>query len=94
MTIAIYDIQSEDATAQMVLWKNLDDVMARHSILESKFKEFMVNNVQRNWNAVRMIHSSGDATIPMKDQERTCFFHWAKSLEKHTKVDIRVDLQH
>ena len=41
-----------------------------------------------------MIYDSGDATVPMKDQERTCFFHWAQSLEKHTKADIRADLQH
>jgi hypothetical protein len=30
MTIAVCDMQSEDAAAQMVLWKNLNDVMARH----------------------------------------------------------------
>jgi hypothetical protein len=41
-----------------------------------------------------VIYGSGDATIPMKDQERTCLFHWAQSLEKHTKADIRADLQH
>jgi hypothetical protein len=29
MTIAVYDMQSEDAAAQMVHWKNLNDVMAR-----------------------------------------------------------------
>jgi hypothetical protein len=41
-----------------------------------------------------MIYNTGDATIPMKDQERTCFFHWAQPLEKHTKADIRADFQH
>jgi hypothetical protein len=30
----------------------------------------------------------------MKDQERTCLFYWAQSLEKHTKADIRADLQY
>jgi hypothetical protein len=30
----------------------------------------------------------------MMDQERTCLFHWAQSLEKHTKADICADLQH
>src|SRR5665811_2292182 len=29
----------------------------------------------------------------MVDQERTCLFHWAQSLDKHTKADIRADLQ-
>jgi hypothetical protein len=78
----------------MVLWKNLNDVMARHGILEPKFKGFMADSAQANWNTVRVIYGSGDATIPMKDQERTCLFHWAKFLEKHTKVDIRADLQY
>jgi hypothetical protein len=94
MTIAVCDMQSEDAVAQMVLWKNLNDVMARHSVTKPKFKGFMADSAQGNWNAVRVIYGSGDATIPMKDQERTCLFHWAQSLEKHTKADIRADLQH
>jgi hypothetical protein len=44
--------------------------------------------------AAGVIYGSDDASIPMKDQERTCLFHWAQSLEKHTKADIRADLQH
>jgi hypothetical protein len=94
MTIAICDMQSEDAAAQMVLWKNLNVVMARHDIPEPKFKGFMADIAQANWNAVRVIYGSSDATIPMKDQERTCLFHWAQSLEKNMKADIRADLQH
>jgi hypothetical protein len=94
MTIAVCDMQSEDATAQMVLWKNLNDVMARHGIPEPKFKGFMTDSAQANWNAVRVIYGNGDTTIPMKDQERTCLFHWAQSFEKHTKADICADLQH
>jgi hypothetical protein len=93
MTIAVCDMLSEDAAAQMVLWKNLNDVMARHGIPEPKFKGFMADSAQANWNAVRVIYGSGDATIPMKDQERMCLFYWAQSLEKHTKADIRADLQ-
>jgi hypothetical protein len=68
--------------------------MARHGVPEPKLKGFMVDSAQANWNAVRGIYGSGDAMIPMKDQERTCLFHWAQSLEKHTKADIRSDLQH
>ena len=78
----------------MVFWKNVNDVMARHGVPSPKFKGFMADSAQANWNAVRMIYGSGDATVPMKDQERTCLFHWAQSLEKHTKADIRADLQH
>jgi hypothetical protein len=75
MTIAVCDMQSEDAATQMVLWKNLNDVMARYDIHEPKFKGFMTDSAQANWNALRVIYGSGDAMIPMKDQERTCFFH-------------------
>jgi hypothetical protein len=75
MTIAVCDMQSEDATAQSVLWKNLNVVLARHGIPEPKFKGFMADSTQANWNAIRVIYDSGDAAIPMKDKERTCLFH-------------------
>jgi hypothetical protein len=68
--------------------------MARQGVPELKFKGFMVDSAQTKWNAVRVIYGSDDATISIKDQERTCLFHWAQSLEKHTKADIRADLQH
>jgi hypothetical protein len=94
ITIPVCNMQSKDAAAQMVLWKNLNDVMARHGVLEPKFKEFMADSAQANWNVVRVIYSSGNATIPMMDQERTCLFHWAQSLEKQTKANIHANLQH
>jgi hypothetical protein len=94
MTIAVCDMQLEDAAAQMVLWKNLNDVMARHGVPEPKFKGFMADSAQADRIVVRVIYGSGEATIPMKDQKRTYLFHWAQSLEKHTKADIRVDLQY
>jgi predicted 2-oxoglutarate/Fe(II)-dependent dioxygenase YbiX len=53
----------------------------------------MADSAQANWNAIRVLYDSGDATILMKNQERTCLFHWIQSLEKHTKVDICIDLQ-
>jgi hypothetical protein len=59
--------------------------MARHGVLEPKFKGFMADSAQANWNAVRMIYGSGDASIPMKDQERTCLFYWAQSLKSIRK---------
>jgi hypothetical protein len=54
----------------------------------------MADSAQANRNAVWVIYGSGDASIiPMKDHERTCLFQWIQSLEKHTKADIRADLQ-
>jgi hypothetical protein len=69
MTIAICDMQSEDAATQSVLWKNLNVVLARHGILERKFKGFMADSPQASWNAIQVIYRSRDAAIPMKDQE-------------------------
>jgi hypothetical protein len=48
MTIAVCDMQSDDAVAQMVLWKNLNDVMARHGVPLPKFKGFMADSAQAN----------------------------------------------
>jgi hypothetical protein len=38
------DNPSEDAAAQGVLWKNLNTIMTKHSILEPNFKEFMADS--------------------------------------------------
>jgi hypothetical protein len=44
MTIVVCNMQSEDVVAQMVLWKNFNDLMARHGIPEPKLKEFMADS--------------------------------------------------
>jgi hypothetical protein len=44
MVIAVCDIQLEDAAAHSVLWKNLNEVMAKHGIPEPKFKGFMADS--------------------------------------------------
>jgi hypothetical protein len=67
MTIAICDMQSEDTVAQSVLWKNLNVVLVKHGVSEPKFKGFMADSAQANWNVVGVIYRSGDAAIPMKD---------------------------
>jgi hypothetical protein len=92
MTIAVCDMQSEDAAAQSVFWKNLNVLVAKHGVPKPKFKGFMADSAQANWNVVRVIYGSGDTAIPMKDQERTCLFHWTQFLEKHTKADIQANL--
>jgi hypothetical protein len=67
MTITICDMQSEDTTAQSVLWKNLNVVLAKDGVPEPKFKGFMADSAQANWNAIRVIYGSRDSAIPMKD---------------------------
>jgi hypothetical protein len=49
--------------------------MTKDGIPEPKFKGFMTDSTQANWNVVRVIYGSGDARIPMMDQERMCLFH-------------------
>ena len=93
LTIACCDFQSEDKDAQLVFWKNLNHVMGRHGIHKPQFQGFMADSAQANWNAVRIIYGSGDPKIPMEGRERTCYFHWAQSLEKHTKQYIVHELQ-
>jgi hypothetical protein len=94
MTIAVCDMQSEDVPAQSVIWKNLNALMAQHGRNKVNFKGFIADSAQANWNVVRIIYGSGDASEKMVDRERTCLFHWTQSLEKHTKADIRQDLQY
>ena len=86
-------MQSEDVAAQQVFWKNLNAVSSKHDITNPNFKGFMADSAQANWNAVRIVYGGGDPAIPMVNRERTCLFHWAQALEKHTKADIRADLQ-
>ncbi len=93
MTIACCDFQSEDKDAQVLFWHNLNHVMARHGIPKPYFKGFMADSAQANWNAVRIVYGSGDPKVSIDGRERTCYFHWTQSLEKHTKLYIKHDLQ-
>ena len=93
MTISCCDFQSEDKDAQVIFWNNLNHVMRRHGIPMPQFRGFMANSAQANWNAVRIVYGSGDPKVPIKGRERTCYFHWTQSLEKHTKQYVMHDLQ-
>ena len=53
----------------------------------------MADSAQENWNVVQIVYGGGDPIVPMENRERTCLMHWMQSLEKHTKADIRGDLQ-
>jgi hypothetical protein len=75
MTIAVCDMQSEDVATQSVVWKNLNVLMAQHGVDKVNLKGFMADSTQANWNVVRIIYGSEDATEKMVDRERTCLFH-------------------
>ena len=64
MTIACCDFQSEDKDAQIIFWKNLNHVMARHGVPLPQFQGFMADSAQANWNAVRIVYGGGDPRLP------------------------------
>ena len=93
MTISCCDFQLEDKDAQVFFRQYLNHVMARHDIPHPTFIGFMGDIAQINWNVIRIVYGSGDPKVPMEDRERTCFFHWKQSLEKHMKSYIKHELQ-
>jgi hypothetical protein len=88
MTIASCDMQSDDCDAQIIFWKNLNVVMKRNGVVHTNFKDFMADNVQANWNAVRVIYGNGKKEDRMDDREKTCQFHWTQSMVKYTEKYI------
>ena len=88
MTIAMCDMQSEDAEAQQLFWENLNDTMKNHGLEETNFKGFMADSAGANWHAVRRVYGSGDKDKPMDNRERTCLFHWTKCLQRATAKNI------
>ena len=59
--------------------------MAMYSVPNPCFKGFMADSAQANWNAIRIVYGNGDPKVPMEGREKTYYFHWTQSLEKHTK---------
>jgi hypothetical protein len=93
MTIACCDMQSEDASAQILFWQNLNSVMHEHGVSSINFKGFMADSAQANWIAVRKVYGGGDENTPMKDKERTCLYHWSVNLDKYTQKYIKPSMQ-
>ena len=44
MTIAICDMQSEDTKVQCIMWRKLNDLMAKNGIENTNFKRFMADS--------------------------------------------------
>jgi hypothetical protein len=74
------------------MWIKLNMTMMKHIFKKQNFKRFMANNIQVNWNVVKMVYGSIDATVTMVDKEQTSLFHWIQSLNKHTKQSIKHEL--
>jgi hypothetical protein len=48
MTVAVYEMQLKDAAAQIILWKNLNAIMARHGVFAPKVKTLMGDSAKAN----------------------------------------------
>lgn len=75
------------------MWNALNRAMANHGVPNPNFKGFMDDSAQENYRVVRLIYGNGDPKIPMEDRERTCFFHYTMSLDRHTHRLARSDMQ-
>ena len=93
MTVALCDMQSEDAEAQELFWTNLNKVMLENGVEETNFKGFMADSAQANWHAVRKIYGNGDPQARMDNRERTCLFHWTLCLQRATTKHIKLEFQ-
>jgi hypothetical protein len=51
------------------MWQNLNKVMANNGVPNLNFKGFMVDNAQANWNVVRIVYGSGNASELMIDKK-------------------------
>jgi hypothetical protein len=75
MTIAVCDMQSEDTKVQCIMWRELNNLMAKNGIEKTNFKGFMADSAQANWNVVRIVYGSGDPKVPVENRECTCLLH-------------------
>ena len=91
--MAVCDMQSEDCEAQCVMWRCLNEVMARYGFLIVNFKEFMADSASANWNAFCKIYGTGDLHTKMPDCERTGLLHWTTSMNRHTNNHIKKEFQ-
>jgi hypothetical protein len=82
MTKAVCDMQLEDTKVQCIMWRELNDLMAKNNVKNTNFKGFMVDSAQANWNAVRIVYGSGDPKVPIENRECTCLLHWTTSLKQ------------
>jgi hypothetical protein len=92
MTIAVCDMQLEDTKVQCIMWRELNNLMAKNSVQNTNFKGFMADSAHANWNADRIVYGSGDPKVPMENRERTCLLHWTTSLKRHTQKYIKPDM--
>ena len=93
MVIAICEMKEEDAEAQILFWKSLNNVMQEKGFPPADFAGFMADEAGANWIAIRTVYN-GDAENVLEGRERSCLFHWEQSLQKHTKKLVLPQYRH
>ena len=86
MTVVVCNMQFEDCELQCVMWRCLNEVMARYGLLIVNFKGFMADSAGANWNAIHKIYATGDPHTKMPNREHTCLLHWTTSMNHHTII--------
>ncbi len=71
----------------------LNETMLKHEFPKPKFKGFMPDNAQANWNTIRIIYGFRDLFVKMVNKECAYLFHWTQSFNKHSKQLIKPKLQ-
>jgi hypothetical protein len=92
MTIAVCDMQSEDTKVQCIMWRELNDLMAKNGVENTNFKGFMVDIAHANWNAVRIVYGIGESKVPIENHECICLFYWITLLKQHTQKFIKPNM--
>jgi len=67
--------------------------MAQHRLVDPSFKGFMADSAMANWNAMRIVYSSGKPDEMMENREKTCLLHLSTSLHKHIQKHIKKAFQ-
>ncbi len=57
------------------MWTKFNDKMIKRMYPKPNLKGIMVNNMQANWNAIKVIYGSRDANVRLVNKDRTCLFH-------------------
>jgi hypothetical protein len=63
LTIAVCDMQYEDTKVQQFMWTTFNETILKHKFPKPKFKGFMVDNAQANWNVVKIVYGLGDPIL-------------------------------
>ena len=63
------------------MWQSLLQIIKVHRCTNVKFKDFMADSAQVNFNDVRIVFGFSDPKVCMENRERTCQSHWKMALE-------------